>query len=159
MSHLDAPRAWVGVALGAAAFYPLIGVLFALPTRHPAAPTVVLAWRLAAWLASAVVFTLHLWFELRRRGTSTLPAAIHVAFAVAVGAFLLAVWILVRSHWMPSATPNRLAPLALVLFPLITGLPAFLGALAAGAVDTRLRSHRPRTAGAPRDRRVRPSRS
>jgi hypothetical protein len=145
VSNLNARRTWVGVALGAAALYPLIGVLFALPTSQPAAPTVVLAWRLAAWLASAGVFMLHLWFELRRRGTSTLPAAIHVAFAVAVGAFLLAVWILVRAHWIHSATQSRLAPLALVLFPLVTGLPAFLGALAAGAVYTRLRSHRPRS--------------
>ena len=65
----------------------------------------------------------------------------HVALAVALGAFGLALSATIHSLLVASTgQQRRLVRLALVIWPIITGLPAFLVALAASEVLTRLRS-------------------
>jgi hypothetical protein len=126
--------AWVRAALLAAFVYPVVGVTFALP--H----TAVIAWRLAAWLASAVTFGVHLGYEHARLRSSPLRGALHCSSAVALGAFLLAVWINARLYWTVSAHHSPFAPLALIAFPVVTGVPAFLAGLAVLALVARLGS-------------------
>jgi len=92
------------------------------------------AWRLAAWVVSAVAFAAHIGYEHFRLRDSPRATALHAAAAVAVGAFLLAAAATVHAATVVSHAPYWRFLLALVLWPIITALPAFLVALVAGAV-------------------------
>ena len=131
---------WVRAAAIPAVLYPIVGVTFASPLHASSTHAAVIAWRLAAWLVSAAAFASHLGYEHRQLRNSPFRAAVHCAAAVAVGAFLLAVWVNIRGYWMPSAHHSRLAPLALVVFPVVTGVPAFLVGLAALTLVVRFRN-------------------
>ncbi len=125
-------RSWIGTALFLGIGYAAIGVLFALPTMH------VHAWRWAAWAVSAVGYASHILYETMRLRSSPGLAALHVASAVALGAFGLAVG--ANIHAVAIGSPNQhrsLVLLALVLWPVITALPAFLVALVVSIVVTR----------------------
>jgi hypothetical protein len=61
-------------------------------------------------------------------------AAVHVAFAVAIGAFGLAVSANIHSLSIGSPIPQQLLLLALGIWPVITALPAFFVALCINAV-------------------------
>lgn len=130
-------RAWIRAALLVGVAYFVIGRVFALPTDH------VRAWRLAAWVVSGGAYAAHIAYEHFRLHHSPRLSASHVALAVAIGAILLALAGMIHSL----ATASTIRPawlLALVLWPAVTAIPAFLGALAAGAVLARL----PRSADA-----------
>lgn len=124
-------RAWLGAALLVGLGYLVIARVSTLPAGH------MHAWRLAAWLASAALYAAHLEFEhfrLRGRGRA---AATHAAVAVAVGALALALWGMTRSLLLTgSLRPTWL--LALLAWPAITAIPAFIVALAASAVLVRI---------------------
>ena len=122
---------WVRAALLLGAVYFVVGKLFALPTDH------VHAWRLAAWIVSAVAYAAHIGYEHFRLRNATGSMALHVAVGVAIGAFALAVAGMIHSL----STAAGIRPvwlLALVLWPAVTALPALLGALVAGALLSRL---------------------
>lgn len=130
-------RAWVRAALLLGVVYFLIGRLFALPGSH------VHAWRLAAWMVSGVAYAAHIGYEHFRLRSSLKVTALHVAVAVAIGALALAVAGMIHSL----STGSALRPawlLAMVIWPAVTAVPAFLGALVAGAALRRL----PRSANA-----------
>jgi hypothetical protein len=99
-------------------------------------------WRLAAWVVSAAVYAAHIGYEHFRLGNSPRATALHAALAVAVGAFLLAVAATVRAVTVPSHAPYRQYLLALVAWPLVTAVPAFLVALAVAALLARLPTKR-----------------
>ena len=121
--------------------YAVVGVVFARPETH------VRAWRLAAWLVSAAAYAAHIGYECFRIRATPLRAARRVALAVALGAFGLALSATVHSLLVGSSTQHRrLVGLALVIWPILTGLPSFLVALAASELLTRLP---PRPRGAP----------
>jgi hypothetical protein len=63
----------------------IVGIVFAVPTTH------VQVWRLAAWMVSAIGYATHIADERFRLRNSPGSAALHVALAVALGAFGLAV--------------------------------------------------------------------
>ena len=131
----DSTRALILVG----AIYAVTGIVFAWPENH------VRVWRLAAWLVSAAAFATHIGYEHFRMRATPGRAAWHVALAVALGAFGLAVSATIHSLLVASTVQQRrLVRLALVIWPIITGLPAFLVALAASGMLTRLR-WRPRT--------------
>jgi hypothetical protein len=90
-------------------------------------------WRLAAWLLSLTVFASHMTYERSRADWTALRLARRAAAAVAVGAFVLAVVGPARSYW---GTDRfwRVTVFSLVLWPVLTGVPAFLAALVAGSV-------------------------
>jgi hypothetical protein len=138
---MDRPanQRWLRVAMLVAVVYPVVGITFAALGNLSASHEMVVAWRLAAWLVSAAAFAAHLGYEHFRLRSSPLRAALHVAAAVAVGAFLLAVWVIVHGHWVASGRQSPLAPWALVVFPVVTGAPAFVVAFIAGAVLARTR--------------------
>jgi hypothetical protein len=130
---------WFRTALLFAIVYPVVGITFSFPAKSTASNEIRVAWRLAAWLVSAAAFAAHIAYEHFRARTRPTRAALHVAAAVALGAFLLAVWVNVHAHWIASSDQSSLAPLALVLFPAVTGVPAFVVALVAVAVLARAR--------------------
>ena len=125
-------QSWVGAAVLSGIGYNLVGLVFAIPATH------VLAWRLAAWFVSAAGFAAHIAYERFRLRHSPGPAALHVACAVALGAFGLAVGANIHSLTIASTTQHRrLLLLALVIWPVMTALPAFLVALVTNVVLAR----------------------
>jgi len=121
---------WLRTAILFGLGYFLVGRLFAVPGEHAH------AWRLAAWVVSLLIYMTH--FRLERARPSTPPRAVasHVATAVAIGAFALAVALTIRSI-AAQGSLRMTSVLALVLFPLVTAVPAFLVALAAAIVAAR----------------------
>ena len=116
------PWLWV-VVVGV--MYALIGIAFALPASHAR------AWRIAAWVVSGLAYTIHVAYECFCFRNSPLSAAVRVALGAALGAFGLAVAGLI--HALLAATTaqhQRLLLIALVAWPVITGVPAFLVGLA-----------------------------
>ena len=126
------------MAMLVAILYPVVGITFSLPANSAASNEIRVAWRLAAWLVSATAFAAHVAYEHVQARNSPTRAAFHVCAAVALGAFLLAVWVNVHAHWTGSSHQRSLAPLALVAFPAVTGVPAFVVALVAVAVLDRM---------------------
>jgi lysylphosphatidylglycerol synthetase-like protein (DUF2156 family) len=130
---MDASRrqAWVRAALLFGVVYFVIGRAFAVPVNN------VHVWRLAAWIISGIAYATHIWYEHSRLRNSPRSAALHVAVGVAIGAFGLAVAGMIHSL----STTSSIRPvwfLALVAWPAITAVPAFLGALVAAAILRRL---------------------
>jgi hypothetical protein len=122
-----------------AVVYPVVGITFAALANPSVSNEMRLTWRLAAWLVSAAAFAAHLGYEHFRLRSSPPRAALHVSVAVALGAFALAIWVNIHAHWGASSHPSPLAPWALVVFPVVTGVPAFVVALGAAAVVARTR--------------------
>jgi hypothetical protein len=127
---------WVGVAILAGASYGFIGIVFGLPSSH------VRIWRLAAWAVSGVVYMCHLAYERSWVGALPLTTATHVAVAVAIGGFLLAVGATVHAATVSSHAPYWRFVVALILWPIITAVPAFFVALVLTSVLSRLSMNR-----------------
>ena len=120
---------WLRMMVILGVVYALVGIVFAIPDRHGK------AWRLAAWVVSAIVYAAHICYERFRLRNSPRSASSHVALAVALGAFGLAVGALIHSLSVgESSQHHRLLLLALGLWPIITAPPAFLLALVASWV-------------------------
>jgi len=125
-------QSWVGAAILLGVGYALVGIAFAVPATH------VQAWRLAAWVVSAIAYAAHIAYERFRLRNSPGSAALHVACAVALGGFGLAVGANIHSLSGESTHQHRqLLLLSLGLWPLITALPAYLVALGACVILAR----------------------
>ena len=115
--------------------YLVVGVAFPNPS---ASNKMQFMWRLAAWLTCAVAFAIHIVLEHFRLRNSPSRTALHASVSVALGAFALAA--AANIHALTAGTGNqRLLALALVIWPIITGAPAFVVALSAAAVLARVR--------------------
>ena len=115
--------------------YAFVGIVFTLPESH------VKAWRLAAWVVSALAYAAHICYERFRLRNSSPSASLHIALAVALGAFGLAAGANIHSLWVGSTGEHRrLLLLALGLWPVMTALPAFLVALGASWLLARVSS-------------------
>ena len=112
--------------------YVVIGRVFSWPTEH------VKEWRLAAWIVSLAVFSLHLTYERLRLQHSPLMTSLHAAFAVALGSIGIAVAGLLYTVSQGIPVGARWV-IALVVFPLVTGVPAFIGAYVVTALLPRIR--------------------
>ena len=114
-------------------FYAVVGVVFAWPANH------VRVWRLAAWLVSAAAFAGHIGYEHFAVRNTPRRAALQVALAAALGAFGLALVATIHSVLVVSTSQHRrLLLIALVIWPIMTGLPAFLVAFAVNEILARL---------------------
>ncbi len=115
--------------------YLVVGVAFPNP---PASNENQFLWRLAAWLICAVAFAIHIGLEHFVLRSSARGTALHVSLAVALGAFGLAV--AANLHAQATGTGNhRLLAAALVIWPIMTAVPAFVVALVVAAGLTRMR--------------------
>jgi hypothetical protein len=113
-----------------AVVYMVVGVAFPNPS---AADKNQFMWRLGAWLICALAFVIHIVLEHFRFRNPAGRTAFHVALSVALGGLGLAV--AANVHALSAGTGNRsLLGLALVLWPLITGVPAFLVAFLIAAL-------------------------
>ncbi|HET7371931.1 MAG TPA: hypothetical protein VFJ20_01070 [Gemmatimonadaceae bacterium] len=122
-----------GAVVLAALAYVVIGVATATFAGSAATPQTRTAWRLAAWVLSLAVFLVHLGYEHVRTGNSDVRGALRTAAAVALAAFVLALVGPVRTHWTASDF-GRAVILSVVVWPIATGVPAFLVSLLGGMV-------------------------
>lgn len=126
---------WLRIVILFSLVYLVVGVAFPNPS---ASNEMQFMWRLAAWLTCAVTFAIHIGLEHFRRRNSPRRTALHASVSVALGAFALAA--AANIHALRAGTGNRrLLALALVIWPIIAGAPAFVVALAAAAGLTRVR--------------------
>ena len=101
------------------------------PGRHHSG---FVAWNVTSFVVSLVVFAVHIGYEYFGIGNRPLIVAWHASLAVALGSFLLAVSANINSFRVANANHGLLA-IALVVWPLMVRIPAFVVALiAAGAL-------------------------
>jgi hypothetical protein len=117
-----------------AALYCAIGVGFAALAGAAGSHPAQVRCRLAAWILSAVVFVAHVWYTERRQQLDPRRAAWRAGGAVALGGLGLALAASLHNH--------RPLALALVVWPLVLGVPAYAAALL-GAMALRLAVRRP----------------
>src|SRR5207302_7980066 len=98
------------------------GLGFAALANGAASQQMRVTWRLAAWVVSATTLAAHFRLEYVQPGGSPRSSALHVALAVALGAFGLAVAAGVHARGS-NQDPHLLA---LGLWPVITALPAYV---------------------------------
>ena len=126
---------WLPTVIAFGVVYLLVGVGFPNPS---ASNKMQFIWRLAAWLTCAIAFVIHIWLEHFRLRNSPRSTALHASLAVALGALGLAV--AANINGLRTGTGNqRLLVLALVIWPIITGVPAFIAALVVAAALVRIR--------------------
>jgi len=146
-SVMDRPdQRWLRAVLLLGVLYLVVGVTFATLAGRSGSRQMRVAWRLAAWVVSAAAFAAHIGYEHVRLRHSPRRTAVHAAMAVALGAFALAVAANVHGHAAASHNQRGLA-LALVAWPALCGLPAFVVALAAGSGLALIRRRVTRGAG------------
>ena len=123
-SIMSAPgqKSWFIWAVLIGVLYSVIGIVLALPSSQ------VRMWRLAAWAMSAALYAVHIGYEHFRLRNSPPATALHTALAVAIGAFGLAAAANLHEVFFAPSYRRRLA-LALVAWPILTSLPAFIVAL------------------------------
>jgi hypothetical protein len=126
---------WFRAVLLVGILYALAGIVFGAFAGSAASNQERVAWRLAAWVISAAAFAVHIGYEHLRLRSSLRTTALHASFAVALGAFGLAVAATLHAQ----RTNHHFPAIALVIWPVATALPAFVVALAAAAVLTRVR--------------------
>ena len=129
------------MALLVGALYFLLGVGFATLASWAATNSTRVIWNRLGFLISGIVFALHIAYEHFRLRSSPVITAAHVSTAVALGAFALAVNANIHGYLVGSGN-KRLLAIALVAWPAITAIPAFVVALiTAAALTLRQRSH------------------
>ena len=116
---------WFWVVIVAAAAYLVSGLASAALSRAAASSQGREAWRLAAWVISAVAFAAHIGYEHIRLRSTPRTTALHVALAVALAGFGLAVSASLHGR----ATNHPFPAIALLIWPVLTALPAFIVAL------------------------------
>ena len=123
-----------------AVLYLVIGIAFGALAGAAASSQMRVLWRWLAFAISAVVFAVHIAYEHFRLRNAARPTAWHASVAVAFGAFALALEANIHDLWSASGYRPRML-IALVAWPLLTAVPAFIVALvvAAGLGVKRLR--------------------
>lgn len=115
---------WFLRALLVAIFYFVVGIAFGALAGYAASSHMRFIWRLAAWSVSGVAFAVHVWYEQARLRNVPRVTALYASLAAALGAFLLAVSANVHGISVGS-NHQTLLLIALVLWPVMTAVPAF----------------------------------
>ena len=123
---------WLSTVILVGVFYLAVGIASAALAGAAASDQMRFFWRLSAFVISAVVFVAQLAYEHFRLRNRARPTAWHASVAIAFGAFALA--LVANIHDLGSASGYRPRMLiALVAWPLLTAVPAFIVALVVAA--------------------------
>ena len=123
---------WFSTVILVGLLYLAVGIISATLAGAAASDQMRFFWRLSAFVISALVFAAHIAYEHFRLRNTTRPTAWHASVAVAFGAFALA--LAANIHDLGSASGYRPRMLiALVAWPLLTAVPAFIVALVVAA--------------------------
>jgi hypothetical protein len=126
-------------------FYTAVGLAFAWFGGSSEHSTVVL-WRRLAWIVSAVGFVAHIAYEHHLRGGSARMTAVQASMAAAIGAFGLAAAANLHGLTVGSANQRALR-IALLAWPVVVAVPAFIVAMIASALATFAKRHLQNTNG------------
>jgi cellobiose-specific phosphotransferase system component IIC len=127
MATSDSKR-WFLTVLLFGMIYFVVGAASSRFAAWAAANATRVSWNRLAFLTSGLAFAFHIGYEHFRLRKSPLVSASHVSLAVAVGALALA--LRANVHELSSASGYRPRMLiALIAWPLLTGVPAFIVAL------------------------------
>ena len=126
---------WFWIVFLVAALYLVSGLVSASLSRSAGSSQAREAWRLAAWVISAVAFAAHIWYEHIELRSTPRTTAFHAALAVGLAGFGLAVSASIHGH----ATNHPFPASALLIWPVMTALPAFVVALVVAVVLSRPR--------------------
>src|SRR5207249_1395705 len=132
---------WFRTTIVIGLLYAIVGVALGAFAGWSASHQMVVAWRLAAWVISAITFGAHIWFERIRFRNSAFTTAMRASLAAALGAFGLAVAANGHRLWAGS-NHGRALNLALILWPVLVVIPAFVFAFMAAAALGLLRQER-----------------
>jgi len=131
--HNSGRQRWLSTAILAGVIYLAVGLASAALAGAAASDQMRSFWRLSAFVVSAVVFAAHIAYEHFRLRNTARPTAWHASVAVAFGAFALA--LMANIHDLGSASGYRPRMLiALVAWPLLTAVPAFIVARVVAAM-------------------------
>ena len=122
---------WLPAVLLVGVVYLVVGLASSSLAGQAASHQMRVAWRLTAWMISAAAFAAHIAYEQLWLRSSPRTTASHASWAVALGAFGLAVAASIHARAVSSYQHSY--ALALLLWPVLTAVPAFLVALAAAA--------------------------
>jgi hypothetical protein len=123
---------WVSATFVAGCLYLLIGLVSAELAGGVSGPRQRF-WRGLAWLLSAIVFGVQIGRDRIRMRYGATSTAAHAALGAALGAFGLAVGATIHGYRV--GTPHlRAIKLSLLMWPLMTALPAFLVAFVVAVV-------------------------
>lgn len=114
------------------------GIVFGTLAGQAALPQARGVWRFAAWAVSAIAFGAHIIYEQLRLRSSPRITAVHVSMAAGLGAFGLAVTANVHALTVSPRPHSPLLALSLVIWPVITALPAFVVVLVVAMVLVRV---------------------
>ena len=121
-----------------AAAYLLIGIAFAAFSDWATTNAMHLMWRRLAWLVSGVGFAAHIAYGHFRLRNPPRRTAMHASIAAGLGAGALAVAANLH-EWRAASSYRPSIAIALVAWPLLTVVPAFVVAMVAAAVLNRWR--------------------
>src|SRR5260370_31609456 len=96
---------WVRAVLRVGVTYFAVGIIFATLAAGAASHQIRAAWRLAAWLISAVVFGVHVGYEQLQLRSAPRTTALHASLAVPLGVGALAVAAIVHAHGAAGYAP------------------------------------------------------
>jgi hypothetical protein len=131
MDASDGKR-WLRAVLLLGAVYFVIAIAFGEFASRAESNSTRETWNRLAFLASGIAFAVHIGYEHFRLGNSSRVTASHASIAVALGAFALALKANINDLGSASGYRPRML-IALVVWPLLTGVPAFIVALVAAA--------------------------
>ena len=103
--------------------YGVVGIVFALPASN------LRFWRLAAWGVSGVIYISQIGYEQLWLRNPRVATAVHAGLGAGLGGFLLAVGAMVHAATVPTHAPYPRFLIAMVIWPIITFVPALLVAL------------------------------
>jgi len=126
-------RPWFWTALRLGLVYVVIGLISSALSGAAGSPQMRFAWRFGAYVVSAIAFAIHVRYEYVTAHSAPTTTALHAATGVALGAFFLAAAAMIRAQLYGGPNPAGHV-IALVAWPAITAIPAFIAALAATAL-------------------------
>ena len=121
-------------------FYAVVAVVSGVLAGAAGSVRMLLMWRWLAFIVSGMAFAWHVLREVSRDGSTVRSTAWHAALAAGIGGFGIALAANVHELTAGSGYRPRIL-LALVAWPIVTAVPAFLmalvGAAALGAMRRR----------------------
>jgi hypothetical protein len=121
-------KRWLPAAVLLGVVYCVIGVAFGAFARWAASSSTRATWNRLAFVAAGIAFTAHIAYEHFRLGNSSRIIASHTSIAVALGAFGLALVANVNDLASVSGYRPKML-IAVVAWPVLTAVPAFIVAL------------------------------
>jgi hypothetical protein len=113
--------------------YLVVGLTFAALAGSASSNQMRATWRLLAWATSGAAFAAHIGYEHFRLRNSPAITALHAALAVGLAAFGLAAAANIHAAGSGASHQRSLLLLALVAWPVLTAVPAFVVAVVAAA--------------------------